>query len=172
MFWNLYSIYTDTVVYLKQAIFIILIFNIIIFKFTSTIFDAKHQKNIKCELKQINCFQDFYTQQLAILHHQTAVTPSGCVVWLGCGSQKYGRKRVKFPGDHASRLVYTHRLCYMLTHRLQQLPENIEISHLCHTPRCIRIDHLVPEPRATNADRLTCNLQRVCTKNHYPHCLI
>ena len=76
-----------------------------------------------------------------------------------------------FPNEE-SRLIYTHKLSYLLHNKIRDVPQGTEVSHLCHEPRCIRGDHLVAEPHEVNLERITCKKQNRCTYNHYPFCIV
>ena len=96
-------------------------------------------------------------------------------MWL-FGTEPYGKKRVMWPGWVESKPVNVHRYAYQLLHYQENLPRQIdgvemEVSHLCHEPRCIRRDHLVFEPKDVNRERDHCKNQNLCTHNHFPFCI-
>lgn len=103
----------------------------------------------------------------------------GCWLWKGGPNPKkyrYGRVRTKIPASGnkstKSEPISVHRLAYMVFHGVTELPSDKEVSHLCHKPRCIEPSHLCLEKHESNADRITCNLQGICTQNHDPPCII
>ena len=100
----------------------------------------------------------------------------GCRMWLGgpCTEKhKYGTLRIKLPGgDDISRVTYVHRVAYMVSRQVACLPQGLEVSHLCHHPRCIEGSHLCLETHETNAERRSCYLQGICTQNHEPQCIV
>ncbi len=107
---------------------------------------------------------------------RAGVGVSGCLVWLGgpynTDRYKYGSMRISHPfHDGSSKVEYVHRLIYQCSHGIAELPQNMEVSHRCHNPRCVRVDHLVLEPHATNRDRAQCQLQGRCEGTHAPHCI-
>ena len=95
---------------------------------------------------------------------------TGCLLWPG-NVNSYGRIRFSIQGQPARR-YYVHRLIYMFTTRMDLSDEGVELSHLCHTPRCVRYDHIVPEPHSTNMERLHCKKQGHCIGSHEPKCLL
>ena len=114
--------------------------------------------------------EKFCEEELRKLFEHTGVTEKGCIIWLP-GKQTYGKTRIVLPNSK-SRVEYVHRLSYMLHNRQFSLPSTLEVSHLCHCPRCLRVDHFVLEPHAINADRQHCAKQNKCTHCHFPYCLI
>jgi len=82
--------------------------------------------------------------------------------WLWTGRQTrlgYGVAR------HAGRPVYAHRFAYEVV--VGEIPDGLELDHLCRVPGCVRPDHLeaVPHrvnilrgiaPSAINARKATC----------------
>ena len=112
------------------------------------------------------------------LNGTSDVMPNGCRLWTGGPSPEkcsYGKKRTLYPtivGDHApSQVVYVHRLAYMVSRKVVELPPSLEVSHRCHNPRCIKPQHLCLESHELNSERITCRLQGMCTQNHSPHCI-
>lgn len=113
------------------------------------------------------------------LKDSSQVMPNGCQLWLkGPDPQKcaYGKKRTKFPdvpgSSGVSEVVYVHRLAYMVSNKVVQLPQGLEVSHLCHNPRCVEPRHLCLESHEANSERITCLKQGICTKLHNPPCII
>ena len=98
---------------------------------------------------------------------------TGCLVWMGGPvDSKYGQMRVKFPGNKVSRVMYVHRVAVMVSLKLDRLPEGQEASHLCNNSRCIEPTHLILESHQINSERHHCFMQRVCTRNHEPACIL
>ena len=100
-----------------------------------------------------------------------------CILWTGsCDRYGYGRKKVTW-GFEVKKMESTHRLAYMVSHNLTELPrENesgdfMEVSHLCHRKRCINPDHLVFEPHSVNMSRASCFIHCCCSLEHSPACI-
>lgn len=68
--------------------------------------------------------------------------PSGCRLWSGCMDvDGYG----KFNGKHAST---AHRSAYI--EWVGEIPESMEVDHICRVRHCINPDHLRVVPHAVN----------------------
>lgn len=88
-------------------------------------------------------------------------------------------KVVNWP-DGTITLERAHRLSYMLDQRIlkEKLPrfspngDHLDISHLCHNPKCINPQHLILEPHSINIDRIFCRRIKQCINCHLPYCLI
>jgi hypothetical protein len=86
-----------------------------------------------------------------------------CLIWcLGPykGHERYGQMRFRLPIPGTTwKTVRVHRLIYFLAAgRIEDLyTEHLEVSHLCHVPRCVEPGHLVLEPSVVNA-RTTVNI--------------
>lgn len=85
---------------------------------------------------------------------------SSCVLWTGTRSKGYGVINVCF-GPNDWKQMPVHRAAYFAHHRLV-LPQNMEISHLCHNALCTNIDHLSAEPHHINMNRLLCSNRGQC----------
>lgn len=76
----------------------------------------------------------------------TPVDPdTGCWIWTGATSVGYGRIRVD------GRLDMAHRVSYQLF--VGQIPEGLDLDHLCMNRRCCNPSHLEPVTRAENMRR-------------------
>ena len=120
--------------------------------------------------------EEFYNKyRVKLLEHSLVDAGSGCRLWQGCtkkGSTPYGVIKAKFP-DGNWKTLHSHRLQYIVCNRELNLPDALEVSHLCHQPRCIEIGHLSLEPHAINADRQLCCNRGVCFGHGpYPNCLL
>lgn len=86
--------------------------------------------------------------------------PDGCWEWTGCSKQGtkgggwYGH--IKIGVDHPQWMQYeahqtigAHRISWMLHHG-RNIPEGMEIDHLCRNTKCIRPDHLEVVDGVTN----------------------
>ncbi|CAG2191402.1 unnamed protein product [Mytilus edulis] len=103
-----------------------------------------------------------------------------CTVWVGALEHGvYGKKVMNWP-DGTRTLERAHRLSYMLDKRIlkENLPrfspngDPLDISHLCHNPKCIKPEHLILESHSINIERIFCRRTKQCTNNHLPCCLI
>lgn len=80
------------------------------------------------------------------LERKTDRTSSDCWLWLG-GCFKSGYGRISYRGQPA----YAHRISYLL-HR-GQIPEGLELDHLCRIRHCCNPDHLEPVTHRENLMR-------------------
>jgi hypothetical protein len=70
-----------------------------------------------------------------------------CLIWTGYRNPKgYGRVSI------GGRLVMAHRAVYELL-RVEVIPPEQQLDHLCRQPACVNPDHLEPVSNATNARR-------------------
>jgi hypothetical protein len=77
---------------------------------------------------------------------------SGCVLWLGeLNSAGYGR--ISQGNNHVGKRVryLAHRVSYELAKG--QVPEGMELDHLCRVRCCINPEHLEPVTRSENNRR-------------------
>lgn len=76
------------------------------------------------------------------------VDANGCWIWQGATSSKgYGRVRV------AGKVEFAHRVSYRL--HIGEIPDGLELDHLCRVRNCIRPDHLEPVTHRENMERGT-----------------
>ena len=73
------------------------------------------------------------------------VQDGDCWTWTGCTDQGYGRIGA------FSRYWWTHRLSYILL--VGEIPDGLEIDHLCRNRACVNPEHLDPVPREVNIAR-------------------
>ena len=120
--------------------------------------------------------ENWRQRQIVALHRGAGGNSLGCVLWAGgpySGECVYGQKRWQPPGAK-SRVEYTHRIAYMLSRGVYDLPgkdEQVDVSHICHTPRCILANHLVLEAHTINMERRACEMAKKCSGQHEPQCL-
>lgn len=94
-----------------------------------------------------------------------------CIDWTGALSKKgYGFIHLILPNKTK---VHTtvHRAAYMLAKKIINIPDQMEISHLCHRPSCINAGHLILESKITNSERKMCHKSGMCL-GHWPTCML
>lgn len=74
--------------------------------------------------------------------------PGGCIVWTGAKTEGYGRINVE------GRSSLAHRVAYLIFKG--DIPDGLELDHLCRNPSCINPGHLEPVTRKVNTDRGVC----------------
>ena len=67
-----------------------------------------------------------------------------CWIWLGSRSNRYGTFSFRGVSHQA------HRFSYSLTH---QIPDGMELDHLCRNTFCVRPSHLEPVTHTENIRR-------------------
>ena len=86
---------------------------------------------------------------------------TGCWLWTGAMTNGYGNFRDKFKVRAAHIAVYEYLV--------GQVPENLELDHLCRNSWCVNPRHLEPVSHALNVQRgLRGNLHKfeVCNRGH------
>jgi hypothetical protein len=73
--------------------------------------------------------------------------PSGCLVWTG-HKDEYGYGRIQ---AGTGRPQYVHRVVYLL--EVGQIPDGLELDHLCMNPSCASPAHLEAVTHAENMRR-------------------
>jgi hypothetical protein len=81
--------------------------------------------------------------------HSVAIPFAGCFVWTGA-VDKLGYGRIGMQGK--SKLA--HRISYQ--HFVGEIPQGLELDHLCRNPSCINPSHLEAVTRKVNTDRGLC----------------
>lgn len=82
--------------------------------------------------------------------HSVAIPFAGCFVWTGAVDKK-GYGRIGMQGK-SSKLA--HRISYQ--HFVGEIPQGLELDHLCRNPSCINPNHLEAVTRKVNTDRGLC----------------
>jgi hypothetical protein len=85
-----------------------------------------------------------------------------CIVWTGSRSA-HGYGCTRFDGKGGVR-TSTHRASWLA--RVGDIPDDLEIDHLCRNPPCMRIDHLELVTRAENNRR---KIRKPRPKTHCKH---
>lgn len=80
-----------------------------------------------------------------------AVDESGCWIWTGATTTGYG----SFKPQHDRPAVLAHRFSYEL--HVGPIPSDMEVDHVCHTPRCVNPDHLRLLTHADNSRYILAN---------------
>jgi hypothetical protein len=72
---------------------------------------------------------------------------TGCWLWTA-SLANYGYGQF---GITPRKIVKAHRFAYQTM--VGEIPDGLELDHLCRTPRCVNPDHLDPVPHAVNVRR-------------------
>lgn len=86
------------------------------------------------------------------------LAPSGCWIWMAsCRPDGYGQIWTPLVGGRRS-LLSAHRAVYELARG--EIPEGLDLDHLCRVRRCVNPLHLEPVTRAENILRGECPAAR------------
>lgn len=86
------------------------------------------------------------------IQSRAQVEPNGCILWTSSLSQDgYGKAVVGYRGRAKPIRRYAHRVAYEMWKG--DVPEGLELDHLCRNRRCINPDHLEPVNRKENVRR-------------------
>ncbi|MFJ8386234.1 HNH endonuclease signature motif containing protein [Streptomyces sp. NPDC094438] len=97
-------------------------------------------------------WDDYDRRALDRLMDKCVEDEAGCWVWKG--SRPGGKNRASTTyGDiqYRGRTVVVHRLAYTLMRA--DVPNGLELDHLCRNPLCVNPDHLEPVTHAENVRR-------------------
>lgn len=80
---------------------------------------------------------------------KTDKSPFGCWLWIGCvKTSGYGKFTVNFKTCAAHRASYEHFI--------GEIPDKMEVRHLCHVRNCVNPDHLaIGTAKENYADRVS-----------------
>jgi hypothetical protein len=97
---------------------------------------------------------------------ETKISPepnTGCWLWLGGtnGKKGYGKMFIKRDEERRTIKEYAHRLSYK--HWIGDIPDGLELDHLCETPICVNPDHLEP---VTHQENLLRKTRTYCRRGH------
>lgn len=94
--------------------------------------------------------------------------PSGCWLWIGHRDPKYGHGRWTYRPEGAtkSRCVRPYRFAWNLLRG--EIPDGLQLDHLCRVPACVNPDHLEPVTPLVNVRRALPFRTRAthCPKGH------
>ncbi|WP_282793689.1 HNH endonuclease signature motif containing protein [Streptomyces sp. CC224B] len=100
-------------------------------------------------------WDDYDRRALDRLMGKCTEDEAGCWVWKGSapGGQNRRRSGARRYGDisYRGRQVVVHRLAYSLM--VADIPDGLELDHLCRNTLCVRPDHLEPVTGAENLRR-------------------
>lgn len=88
-------------------------------------------------------------------------------------SPKYGKQKITLM-DGSQKSERAHRLSFILSSGLFDLPLGYDVSHICHNTLCVKYEHLSLEPHEVNNSRQLCkNLspQKCMGHRPFPDCL-
>ncbi len=80
---------------------------------------------------------------------------TGCLTWLGSTCRNgYGRIRVT-ESDGTRFMKSVHRLCW--EHANGEIPDGLQIDHLCHVRNCVNTKHMRLVTQAQNTQNVASN---------------
>ena len=96
----------------------------------------------------------------------------GCIIWTGTKKSKseYGVIKISPPGLKPI-VRGVHRVIFMCSIKIFDIPREMDVSHICHNPLCVNIEHLTKEPHIINMHRIECANVNFCTRQHEPFCI-
>lgn len=98
------------------------------------------------------------------IQRRVEVDANGCWIWTGCLDKGSGYGRIQV--DHKT--GYSHRVAYELL--VGQIPDGLELDHLCRVRACCNPDHLEPVTTLVNQHRSPItNATRICCPKGHPY---
>lgn len=76
---------------------------------------------------------------------------SGCWLWTGGGTGRYGVLWVRKAGDKKAREIKAHRAVFEYAKGI--IPKPLELDHLCRNRYCVNPDHLEAVTHQVNVQR-------------------
>ena len=130
--------------------------------------------------------EEFYSKLSKRIDNKSVQGERECRLWVGSKSAAgYGRMSVIWPNftpvmGKSQTVIKVHRLVMMIKFKFTPLtfPMNninglqVECSHLCHNKCCVNPEHITIETHEINMLRCHCKLQKMCSKDHTPHCIL
>lgn len=112
-------------------------------------------------MNDINQLRPSWVRKINVAHVQDLV-PGECWLWTGSrnGESGYGRVCISNP----KRTGYLHRVVYEIL--VGQIPDGLELDHLCRQPPCCNPSHLEPVLPITNVRRGIRASQTHCKNKH------
>ena len=77
--------------------------------------------------------------------------PGECWVWPGSTTGKSGYGTVSYRANGKQKIALVHRVAYEAL--IGEIPEGLELDHLCRVRLCCNPEHLEPVDRTTNSHR-------------------
>ena len=113
--------------------------------------------------------QEWLAKTASAIHKKVARIPAtDCLLWTGYIKRRQGRRgggygimNVQFPGNNSRTMMRVHRLAYIV-HSGSLIPQQYDVSHLCHNSLCVNFHHLSLEPHHINNSRKTCSRHKRC----------
>lgn len=117
---------------------------------------------------------EFFAKTLARIEAKTSNIPTalGCHEWQGGlkTNSNYGVIKIHPPGQNiTTRSV--HRIKYLCLIKNLNVDRGLDISHICHNPKCLTTEHLTLEAHEINMNRVACFNEKTCSGEHQPECL-
>ena len=114
---------------------------------SETVFNASLTENEKATMRQR-------------VRSGCQLSPKGHLVVDGVEKDQYSRVRIYFRGK--SIMVNRAKACMFVDNEYQPIPQDLQVSHLCHIKNCVLKEHLTMESAALNNSRKKCVEAQVC----------
>lgn len=97
-----------------------------------------------------------------VIHNNKIYNGTPCWIWLGGTGRGYGIIRV-----NTHKQIGAHVYSYLLYKG--DVPENMELDHLCRNRLCVNPDHLEAVTHKVNVERGISEVGKNSQKTHCPH---